>query len=123
MQNKCKIIKNVNGLLPYHIQPATFFLSVIFIFGFVSVTLPFTTKFGDLFTRLLNLATGNFGWFLILTMNVLLFYSVYLAFSKYSEVRIGGQNAEPEFTTLAWYSMLFSAGDRKSTRLNSSHYS
>ena len=110
MRNQCKIIKKEKGLLPYHIQPMTFFFSVFFIFGFVAVTIPFSTKFGDLFTWLLNLATGNFGWFLILTMNALLFYSIYLAFSKYSGVRIGGQDAEPEFTTLAWYSMLFSAG-------------
>jgi choline/glycine/proline betaine transport protein len=33
---------------------------------------------------------------------------IYLAFSKFGQLRIGGQ-AKPEFKTLSWFAMLFSA--------------
>jgi choline/glycine/proline betaine transport protein len=50
------------------------------------------------------------GWFFILSVNVFLVFVVYLAFSKFVRVRLGGDEAKPEFSTLAWFSMLFSAG-------------
>ena len=31
-------------------------------------------------------------------------------FSKYGEIRLGGEDAEPEFSTKSWFAMLFSAG-------------
>ncbi len=31
-------------------------------------------------------------------------------FSKYGEIRLGGEDAEPDFSTLSWFAMLFSAG-------------
>jgi choline/glycine/proline betaine transport protein len=50
------------------------------------------------------------GWFFILSVNIFLVFVVYLAFSKFVRVRLGGDEAKPEFSTLAWFSMLFSAG-------------
>lgn len=110
LETKCKILKNKEGGIPFHIQPATFFISAFLIFGFVAVTIPFSAKFKDLFSTLLNMVNSNFGWFLVFTINILLFYCIYLALSKYSSIKIGGQDAEPEFTTIAWLAMLFSAG-------------
>lgn len=34
----------------------------------------------------------------------------YLAFSKYGRIRLGGENAKPEFSTFSWLSCLFMAG-------------
>jgi len=31
-------------------------------------------------------------------------------FSRYGEIRLGGDDAEPDFSTTSWFSMLFSAG-------------
>lgn len=50
------------------------------------------------------------GWFFILSMNFFLFFVLYIAFSKYGKIRLGGSNAKPEFSTIAWFAMLFSAG-------------
>ena len=35
---------------------------------------------------------------------------MYLIFSRYGKIRIGGADAQPEFSYWAWFSMLFSAG-------------
>jgi choline/glycine/proline betaine transport protein len=39
-----------------------------------------------------------------------LYFCLWLLFSKYSRLRIGGPDAEPEFSTVGWFAMLFSAG-------------
>jgi choline/glycine/proline betaine transport protein len=41
---------------------------------------------------------------------VILFFVVYLGFSRFRHIRIGGVKSKPEFTTFAWLSMLFNAG-------------
>jgi choline/glycine/proline betaine transport protein len=50
------------------------------------------------------------GWFFVLVMNLILAYLVYLALSRHSKIRLGGKDARPEFSTAAWFTMLFSAG-------------
>ena len=52
----------------------------------------------------------NGGWFFVLVVNIFLFFTLYIAFSRFGKIRLGGKNAEPEFGTMAWFSMLFSAG-------------
>ena len=55
-------------------------------------------------------STVNAGWFLILTVNVLLLLAFYLLASPVGKLRIGRDGERPEFGTLTWLSMLFSAG-------------
>lgn len=54
--------------------------------------------------------TENLGWFFILAANVILIFCLYLAFSKYGDIRLGGEGAKPEFSNTSWFAMLFSAG-------------
>jgi choline/glycine/proline betaine transport protein len=49
-------------------------------------------------------------WLFVAGVNIFIGVSLYFAFSKYGEIRLGGEDAEPEFSTLAWFAMLFSAG-------------
>ncbi|WP_144096256.1 BCCT family transporter [Croceicoccus sediminis] len=54
--------------------------------------------------------THTFGWFLVLTVNILLVAAVWLAVSRMGDVRLGGKGAKPHYGMLTWFSMLFSAG-------------
>lgn len=54
--------------------------------------------------------SDNAGWFFVLVSNVFLFFCLYLGFSKFGKIRLGGKEAEPEFGLGAWFAMLFSAG-------------
>jgi glycine betaine transporter len=49
-------------------------------------------------------------WFIMLTVSFLLFVSIWLAFSSYGSIKLGRDDDEPEFSTLSWIAMLFSAG-------------
>ncbi len=110
MPDKFVTKEKKTGKFQYHIQPATFWISSAFIAGFVIITIPLQTVLGNVFKMLFNGAMEYFGWFMVLTMNAVFFYCIYLIFSKYSNVKIGGPDAEPEFSNAAWVAMLFSAG-------------
>ncbi|AGB39059.1 BCCT family transporter [Natronococcus occultus] len=51
-----------------------------------------------------------FGWWFMLLGVVLLGFSAFIVFSKYGHVRIGGQDAEPEFGLFSWLAMVFTVG-------------
>ena len=53
---------------------------------------------------------AKFGWLYVVGVNVILIFCIYLAFSRFKNIRLGGPDCKPEFSTWAWISMLFNAG-------------
>lgn len=51
-----------------------------------------------------------FAWLFPLTVSGLLVFSLWLVFSRYGQIKLGPDDSKPEFNTIAWISMLFSAG-------------
>ncbi len=49
-------------------------------------------------------------WFYMATVSGLLVLSLWLAFSRFGKLRLGKDEDRPEFSTLSWMAMLFSAG-------------
>lgn len=94
----------------FDVHPQVFFTSAAIIVGFVVFTIFFHKRVGDFFGPLQAAISSNAGWFFIWTMNIILFFALYLMFSRYGDIRLGGEDAEPDFSTLSWFSMLFSAG-------------
>src|SRR5690606_26685812 len=64
----------------------------------------------ELFATLQGGISRYAGWFFVATLNLVLIFVVSLLLGRFGGIRIGGEGAEPEFSTGAWYSMLFSAG-------------
>lgn len=94
----------------YDIQPWVFFGGATFIALGVILTLIAGEAAEQFFSSIQAWITGYTGWFFIFVMNTALVVSVMLIFSKYSVMRLGGEDSEPEFSMLGWFSMLFSAG-------------
>lgn len=87
-----------------------FFTSAFIIIVSIVLTLIFREQAEAYFDKIQNFVADNAGWFFILSVNVYLIFMLYLAFSKFGSLRIGGPKAKPEFKTLSWFAMLFSAG-------------
>ncbi|AXJ00238.1 choline/glycine/proline betaine transport protein [Cyclonatronum proteinivorum] len=49
-------------------------------------------------------------WLFVISVNAFIVMSLYFAFSKFGKIRLGGDKAKPDFSTSAWFAMLFSAG-------------
>lgn len=52
----------------------------------------------------------NFAWLFVIAADVFLVLCVVLALSRFGRIRLGTDDARPEFTNLAWIAMMFSAG-------------
>ncbi|MFC7165953.1 BCCT family transporter [Halospeciosus flavus] len=65
-----------------------------------------TTTLNGAFTWVLT----YFGWWFILLGFILLIIVMLMTFSRYGRLRIGGPDAEPEFSVFAWLSMVFTVG-------------
>lgn len=93
-----------------HVQPTVFLASAGFILAFVAFGAIFTDAAASMFASLQTGIAQNFGWFYILSTSFFLLFVIWLAFSKYAKLKLGKPDSKPEFTNLAWFSMLFSAG-------------
>lgn len=92
------------------IHPIVFPVSLVVIVAFVAVTIIFSEGAAQAYTTIFEGINGYFGWFYILAVNLFIVAVLYFALSKYGNVRLGGVEAEKEFSDFAWIAMLFSAG-------------
>jgi choline/glycine/proline betaine transport protein len=99
--------KSIFGL---DVNGPVFFTSVIIIIIIITLTLLFKDGAEEYFTATQDFVANKAGWFFILSINIFLIFMVFLAFSQFGQLRIGGKNAKPEFKTMSWFAMLFSAG-------------
>ncbi len=99
--------KSIMGL---EVNGPVFFTSSIFIIVSIALTLIFKKEAQVAFTKIQTFVADSGGWFFVLCVNIFLIFVIYLAFSKFGELRLGGKDAKPEFKTLSWFAMLFSAG-------------
>lgn len=53
---------------------------------------------------------GNLDWFYTVSVTIFLVFLVLLASSRFGDIRLGPDDAEPEFSFLSWTAMLFAAG-------------
>lgn len=67
-------------------------------------------SFGTVSETALNWVLGNFDWLFVVSADVFLVLCVVIAVSRFGRIRLGADDAEPEFSNLAWIAMMFSAG-------------
>src|SRR5690625_926727 len=76
----------------------------------ITLTLLFQDEADYYFALAQDAVSTHGGWIYTLAANVFIIFCLYIAFSKFGKIRIGGASARPEFSNWAWFSMLFSAG-------------
>jgi choline/glycine/proline betaine transport protein len=94
----------------FDIHAPVFYPAAIIIILFISLTLFIGKPMEAIFTNIQSGIATNMGWLFVLAVNVLLGFAIYLSVSRFGKIRIGGKDAKTEFSTFAWFSMLFSAG-------------
>ncbi len=87
-----------------------FWVSATLILLFVIGTLIAPTEAKQVFDGAKGWSINNFDWLFMVGGNVFVLFCLYLIFSPLSKIRIGGQDAKPEFSLWSWFAMLFAAG-------------
>jgi choline/glycine/proline betaine transport protein len=94
----------------FDVHPIVFPVALVIIALFIGATILLGEQAANAYTAIFNFVNGTFGWFYILAVNVFIVTILYFAVSKYGSIKIGGVEAEKEFSDFSWMAMLFSAG-------------
>ncbi|MDR9417148.1 MAG: BCCT family transporter [Gracilimonas sp.] len=94
----------------FDIHKPVFWPSVLLITAMIITTLALGDQAEDLFGTIQTAITTNTGWLFVIAVNVFIIFSLFIAFSRFGDIRLGGEDAETDFSTMAWFAMLFSAG-------------
>lgn len=108
--NQTKRQGKLEETLGLRTNPTVFWGSSFLIITFVMLTLVYQDSVEGFFENLQANISEKMGWFYILSINIILIFAIYLGFSKYKNIKIGGAGVKPEFSLISWFSMLFNAG-------------
>ncbi len=61
-------------------------------------------------TNIKNFVASTFGWYYMLLMSFMVALSIFFVLSPYGKIRLGKDTDRPQFSTVTWIAMLFSAG-------------
>lgn len=70
----------------------------------------FPTQFNEIGTNITGWITEYFGWYYMIIVALMIFFCVFLIFSPIGKLKLGQPEDKPEFNTISWFAMLFSAG-------------
>ncbi len=91
-------------------QPEIFFISAGLMVAFLLVLVTFPEPVRDTFTLGREWIVQNLGWFFILGVSTWLFFLLWVAMSRYGNIRLGGNDAKPTYSNISWFTMLFAGG-------------
>lgn len=87
-----------------------FIFSSIIVFAIVFVGVLIPKQFGGITSSITAWITSTLGWYYLILTTVIVFFCVFLIFSPIGKLKLGRPNDKPEFNTVSWFAMLFSAG-------------
>lgn len=94
----------------YDVHGPVFWTSVLLITVLIVGTLIAGDAAEEMFEAVRMNISNWASWLFVAGVNIFIAFSLYFAFSKFGNIRLGGELAKPEFSKMAWFAMLFSAG-------------
>ncbi len=108
--NEYEVGQDNTRVLGLDIHMPVFVISAVLVVAFVIGTLIFIDSAGSAFSDMRVWITTKFDWTFMISMNIFVVFSLYLAASKMGRVRLGGPDAIPRYSYPDWLAMLFAAG-------------
>jgi choline/glycine/proline betaine transport protein len=93
-----------------HIHPVVFPVSAGLILAFVIYGVVATDHAAEFLGNIRTTFIETFGWFFVASVVFFLVFVLWAALSRHAHTKLGPDDATPDFSTLTWFAMLFSAG-------------
>ena len=94
----------------HNISKSRFLTSVSLILIITAIVSANSDISESIFLQVQSFLSEYFGWLIIILANAFLIFTIYLLFTKYKDIRLGGNEAKPAYSYVNWIAMLFSAG-------------
>ncbi|PRY45937.1 BCCT family transporter [Umezawaea tangerina] len=95
---------------PASTDKVVFGVAAVITLGFVAWGVFATDSLASASKTSLSWIIGNLGWAFVLAASGFVVFALWLAFSRYGRIPLGKDDEEPEFRTVSWVAMMFSAG-------------
>ncbi|WP_431484650.1 choline BCCT transporter BetT [Pseudomonas solani] len=92
------------------LNPPVFYSSAVLVLLLVLYAALFQEHAQAVFDDVQNWIIVNASWFYILAVALVLISVVFIAASRYGDIKLGPDHSEPEYRSSSWFAMLFSAG-------------
>ncbi|MFB2537723.1 MULTISPECIES: choline BCCT transporter BetT [unclassified Acinetobacter] len=92
------------------LNKAVFFISAAIIIFFSLFTILFNDTASHILDTVLAWVSNTFGWYYLFAASVYIMFVLFVAFSRYGDIKLGPKHSQPEFSLLSWSAMLFGAG-------------
>ena len=104
MNSSSELNKKGKKFSPVFIYSAIVVAIVVLIGAFLP------TQFDSVTSQISGWITEKLGWYYMILTTVIVFFCIFLIFSPIGKLKLGKPNDKPEFNTISWFAMLFSAG-------------
>ena len=104
------MLNKLHDRLGLRTSPVIFFSSALFIIVFTLLMTVFPTAMSNGIGVISDFIITYLGWVYTLGIAIFFFFLIYMAMSRFGRIKIGEDDAEPEYSGLAWFGMLFAAG-------------
>ncbi|MDQ2583114.1 BCCT family transporter [Saccharothrix yanglingensis] len=95
---------------PGRTDHVVFGVAAVVTLGFVAWGVFATSSLGAAAKAALSWVIGNLGWAFVLCASGFVLFALWLAVSRYGRIPLGRDDERPEFRTISWVAMMFSAG-------------
>ena len=89
----------------FTIDKAVFFPALILLFGAILMVLTIPEKGSNPFAGLQALIVDTASWFYVLIVTLIAVIVIYLALSRYGDIKLGPDHAEPTYSYISWFAM------------------
>lgn len=110
MTEKLQDTSNKKPFLGLIVNNKVFYPSLFIVVISVVLAMLFSGQAQSSFENAQRIVAEKGGWVYTISVNAFIIFCLFMAFGKYSSIRLGGPKAKPEFKVHAWFAMLFSAG-------------
>jgi len=92
------------------VDKTVFFWAFGVILAITVLGIVFTKTVGSIASSVLTWLIDSFGWLFVLSASAFVVFALVLAFGRYGRIPLARDGEEPEFSTMSWVAMMFSAG-------------
>ncbi|ATW27262.1 BCCT family transporter [Candidatus Formimonas warabiya] len=92
------------------VDPTVFIVSAVFLIAFTLWGIVDNKGLGTVFGAALSWTIKYTGWLYMGGVFFILLWCLYMAFSKYGQIKLGKPEDVPEYSNFSWFSMLFGCG-------------
>ncbi|NQZ87375.1 MAG: choline BCCT transporter BetT [Colwellia sp.] len=93
-----------------HLNKTVFVCASSIIIALLLYTAALPKQAQSVFTLIQASIIENGSWFYVLTVAFIFFFVIFLAVSRYGDIRLGPDHSTPDYSLVSWLSMLFAAG-------------